>query len=375
VSAQLLTLLRAQPPWLPCDAQLGRLAGRFRGYAQLPAAQRKELVFAAKGEVEALVAALRVSHGGAAQSQAQPPPRPVLASSERPAPGAPAERRRPLAVLHSSERAAERLSERLERVPDAHALLAASRAVDTGAQGSVEWLHQRSKLMTGSTFGNALGLHGLGRVAEFWEERVGLRAAFAGNSFTEWGKNTESTGLAAYTRLTGNAVDTSVSLAVCPPDAAGEEPWIGASPDGLLISSPGVLEIKCPASKFERALPYADLPAYYVPQLLGLMHVFERDFAHLFVYTMRNGCSLYTVPHQRAAWAGMRGELRRIWFDHVLPARAFLAEAGDSEAAREEARRRFRPQPSAERVSGFKAACAAIQSDAVRRDFTPAELL
>ena len=245
-----------------------------------------------------------------------------------------------------------------------------ARLVDTGGQGSPAWLSAREGLMTGSTFGNALGLRGERALSDFWEERVGLKERFRGNAATQWGSNTEASAAAAYTAITGRLVDTSVSLGIAPPDAPGEPAWLGASPDGLLCSERGVLEIKCPAGRRDsdpvHAQPYPSIPVYYMPQVLALQAVFEREFADFFVYTTANGCVLWRVSHDAALWAAMRSTLKTIWFDSVLPARAALASGG---IAPQELRARFSPRHDARRAAEFTNACNALAAAAERSDF------
>ena len=301
------------PLWLPGDAGLGNTAFSFMSYDRLSPAQREMVVQHASAKLAALLAAASASAA---------PPR--------------------------------------------------SRVLDTGGQGSPEWLRQRDGLLTGSQFGTALGMRGSAALSDFWEERVGLKPRWTGNRATAWGSATEPVALSAYRQLTGKEVDTSVALAVCPPDSPGEVPWMGASPDGLLRHEPGILEIKCPHGRFDApggpaaALPYPQLPIYYIPQALGLLHVFDRQFCDFFVYTQRSGCTLYHLPFDAPTWRPMRDALRQVWFENVLPARALLAREGPGAA--EEARRAHAPRHDAARAAAFAEACSRLGRAARRED-------
>ncbi len=66
-----------------------------------------------------------------------------------------------------------------------------------------------------------------------WEEKLALRAGFAGNEATDWGTRQESSALARYEQLTGHLVG-ACRFSVLRDDAV--HGWLGASPDGLIDS-------------------------------------------------------------------------------------------------------------------------------------------
>ena len=155
-----------------------------------------------------------------------------------------------------------------------------------------------------------------------------------------------------------------------PPDAPGDEPWLGASPDGLVRDGAGVLELKCPtggkaaAGNFRLATPYPAVPSYYVPQLLGLMAVFDRRYADLFCFTTQQGCTLFRVRHSPADWRLMRDTLHAFWHDNLLPARAALAQ-GATPADVE----RWRPRLDIARAEAIKASAARLSAEADTQRF------
>ncbi|CAL8467373.1 g6910 [Coccomyxa elongata] len=222
-----------------------------------------------------------------------------------------------------------------------------------GEQRTAEWHAERDKRLTASAFGNALGFWPEGRVA-LWEEKLQLRAAFAGNEATDWGTQREAAALARYQQLTGHLV-SACRFSVLRDDVV--HGWLGASPDGLIDSlavtpgagqqgvlaggsGPGVLEIKCP---FNRGRPTAAAPPkqppwYYMPQVQGLMEIFDREWCNIYMWTV-NGSALFYIPRDRAYWAACFEVLSEYWWAHLVPAKHALA-AGKRELAET-----YRPQP------------------------------
>ena len=338
---QLAALAHQSPAWLPRDAALGRLAGAFHDYAQLATAERCALVQDAQLALARCGDALRHwrSLGGAAAPAVAAP---AVARSPAPAPEPPPSPAPPSLLL-----------------------------ADTGGQRTASWFQRRESLLTGSQFASALGCNGEQRLLELWEERVGLRPRFTGNSATQWGTDTEAMGVAAYTSLTGCRVaHADLGTLSAPP---GQPAWLGASPDGLLTQHPGVLEVKCPvgAAHFrygappQEAKPYPAAPHYYVPQMLGLLAVFDRQFADLFCYTTLHGCALFRVQGDPVAWAAMQEALREFWFLNVLPARRDLQDG----ASAEDVRNLHRPVSAAGRVAAFRAANERISQTATVTHF------
>eukprot|EP00191_Tetraselmis_sp_GSL018_P020601 CAMPEP_0177584406 /NCGR_PEP_ID=MMETSP0419_2-20121207/3875_1 /TAXON_ID=582737 /ORGANISM="Tetraselmis sp., Strain GSL018" /LENGTH=456 /DNA_ID=CAMNT_0019073935 /DNA_START=119 /DNA_END=1491 /DNA_ORIENTATION=- len=210
-----------------------------------------------------------------------------------------------------------------------------SGALVEGVQRTDEWYRLRDARLTASSFSKALGFWRQGR-RELWEEKLGLRPRFSGNSATEWGVEQEATALNDYQRLTGHQVATDCMFKVLRGGPAHS--WIGASPDGLVspspnhgLSSPGVLEIKCPFNKGNphSAVPYPVVPFYYMPQVQGLLEVFDREWCDVYAWTV-NGSALYRVNRDREYWALMLDMLCDFWWCHVVPARQ-ASVLGDTE--------------------------------------------
>ena len=238
-------------------------------------------------------------------------------------------------------------ADRAEEKNDIHNVSSSSASGEE--QGGAYWHALRASRLTASAFANAMGFWSGGRNA-LWEEKLGLAPPFAGNDATEWGARTEDEAAAAYARLTGADV-SRVLFRVLSPDEA--ELWLGASPDGLIAAPaaqsggdggddahapdrnslpPGVLEIKCPWNRGRPldATPYPRVPWYYVPQVQGLMAVFDRPYCDVFCYTVNGGSAIYRVERDPEYWALMYRALSDFWWQHVVPGKHALEKAGNN---------------------------------------------
>ena len=252
------------------------------------------------------------------------------------------------------------------------------------AQGGDAWHALRASRLTASAFGNALGFWRGGRAA-LWEEKLGMAEPFAGNDATDWGTEREDEAVEAYKRLTGADVSHMLFRVLSPDEA---ELWLGASPDGLVAgagvedardafrsgaeseaAAPGVLEIKCPWNKGDPlgAVPYPTVPWYYVPQVQGLMAVFDRPYCDVFCYTARNGASITRVGRDSRYWTAMYAGLSDFWWQHVVPGKHALAAGEDPE--------RHRPSETHALTDDLKRWSRRIAESAPSRRFSAAETL
>ena len=255
-------------------------------------------------------------------------------------------------------------------------------------QGSGRWFQLRASRLTASAFGNAIGFWRGGR-NELWEEKLGLREGFAGNEATEWGSKTEDEAVAVYEAFSRKKVSHLLFHLLSSDEA---ELWIGASPDGLIgtnsavevdpltgASEPGgVLEIKCPFNKGDplHAKPYAKVPWYYIPQVQGLLAVFDKPWCDLVSYTVNGGVAIYRVERDHEYWAVMYSCLSDFWWQNVVPGKHALAAGGDVEKYRpsaehpmcQELKRRSRVIADASQTTWLAPDRVASLRESMRRD-------
>jgi len=130
-------------------------------------------------------------------------------------------------------------------------------------QRTPEWFAARAGRITASGAGALLGLSPHTSEADGFRSLVrsmhGMPSEFVGNVATEYGTFHEAGALVEYEMETGNEV---TQLAFAP-----YADWLGASPDGLINSGWGMLEIKCPFGKRKENPPvfksFIDQPHYY----------------------------------------------------------------------------------------------------------------
>ena len=243
--------------------------------------------------------------------------------------------------------------------------------LEAGEQRTGQWLSLRERRLTASAFSKALGFFANDRES-LWEEKVGLKAPFAGNEATQWGTRAEPRALAAYEALTGGAVEGCM-FRVKHDDAP--HGWLGASPDGLIASfevdsaaaaaprpavhGPGILEIKCPYNKGrpDLAEPPSRAIWYYMPQLQGLMDIFDREWCNLYVWTPERGSAAFLVRRDRNYWAACFDVLAEFWWAHVVPARQ--AHDRGAPEAEVQAFRPYNAHPASEELRAWSKRLAA----------------
>eukprot|EP00210_Caulerpa_lentillifera_P001323 g1273.t1 len=220
-------------------------------------------------------------------------------------------------------------------------------------QGTQKWSAFRQKRLTASTFSRVLGMFTANPATDthnLWLEKLGLKESFQGNEMTQWGSKMEYYAREEYRKLTEYSID-------CPGiGVLGKhisENWLAGSPDGLVgineaspsrnlstearqvlvpDSGQGVLEIKCPFGG-RRGPNYAKPPdqmaAYYMPQVQGLMNIFDRDWCHLYYWTKFHGTKVFLVYRDVHYWELLYEVLAKFWWEHVMPAKICLERKDD----------------------------------------------
>lgn len=140
-----------------------------------------------------------------------------------------------------------------------------------GAQRSEEWFAARKGRITASLAAGCLGLDPYCSPRKAWKQ-ITTGGAGAPNRAMLWGVINEGTCRAAYEEETGNlAFETGFWV-------HPEYPWLGASPDGLVLPN-GLLECKCPYK-----LPAGPSEAQRL-QMLVQLAVCERAWVDFYCWT------------------------------------------------------------------------------------------
>lgn len=168
--------------------------------------------------------------------------------------------------------------------------------------GSDAW---RVKL-TGSKFAAALGLSKFKSRQQLWREITGKAEPEQGNSFTQWGTENEPNAINWYEMESGNIVVPSGYIPHPKYD------FLGATPDGL-VGDDGGIECKCPAA----LKLYDGIPEYYMPQVLGCIHITGRQWWDFVCWTPGEARIIRVEANPRQ-WDAWEQELVTFWNDYVL---------------------------------------------------------
>ena len=160
-------------------------------------------------------------------------------------------------------------------------------------------------------------------------------SSFKGNVATRFGQEHERRALDLYSADIG--ADVRKCGLVVPPLA----PWLGFSPDGVVVGRDGVLrllEIKCPflckdegleTLVAEKKLPYLMRegenmclkPRHsYFGQIQLMLELLDVDICDLCIYVRRDDRNvLVKVPRDRVFGSQLVARLTTVYFNHVLP--------------------------------------------------------
>ena len=158
------------------------------------------------------------------------------------------------------------------------------------AQGSLQWFEQRRGHLTASRMSDVLAKGKTGEAVTRQKYRMQLVAeritGLVAESFTsaamEWGTEQEKFARIRYEADTGYFVDEAEFY------THPTIKWLGASPDGLLNDTGGLLEIKCPNTQTH--LGYMldkKAPAAYINQMQTQMWVTGRAWCDFVSYDPR----------------------------------------------------------------------------------------
>ena len=211
--------------------------------------------------------------------------------------------------------------------PTPHVAALIERGKGLPEQGTKEWLQRRSTMLTASDVATALNLNPNKTRLALLYDKCGVGTPFEGNAITEFGHKYEPIARDKYCLLENKTVFEFGCL------THPEYPFLGGSPDG--ITADGVLlEIKCPP---KRDIIPGVVPAYYLPQVLLGMEIYDLDVCHFVQYKPdvsgfgREIYDLTVVPRDKA------------WFASVLPdLKTFINDWADLKAKVDDG---WRPPP------------------------------
>lgn len=157
-------------------------------------------------------------------------------------------------------------------------------------QGTTEWLQARAGKVTASRVADVVartktgwGASRANYMAELISERLtGVPASSFTNAAMQWGTDTEPQARTAYARFMQIAVEEVGFI---------DHPLIamsGASPDGLIVDQPGLVEIKCPntATHIDTLL-LRSVPGKYLTQIYWQMACTGRQWCDFVSYDPR----------------------------------------------------------------------------------------
>lgn len=163
--------------------------------------------------------------------------------------------------------------------------------VSRGQSDDPEWDKQRSKRLTASDAGSALGNNFHKSADQCLEEKV-HGSTFTGNERTEWGQKWEKPAVADFEFLTGHKVHHYGLL------ESIDNPCLAGSPDGVTYCGK-LVEVKCPYDS--KGVPKRGrcVPRYYIDQLQMLMYILKIDMC-FFIRYKPYGFSTGGVPCLRS---------------------------------------------------------------------------
>ncbi len=166
-------------------------------------------------------------------------------------------------------------------------------------QRSHDWLEARKSLLTASDFAAAVGWNDYCSRQKLFRLKKGIET-FEGNEMTQWGTDNEHNGIFAYEAEMGVLVEeTGLHI-------HRDYDWLGCSPDGLIEL--GCIEVKCPYSQ----APYLEIPPRYIPQIIGVCEVMDREFIDFVCWTPYD-LKVWRVYRDVDFWDEMLPHLDEFW--------------------------------------------------------------
>eukprot|EP00210_Caulerpa_lentillifera_P008630 g8233.t1 len=226
------------------------------------------------------------------------------------------------------------------------------------------WKLYHQERLTTSTFARVLRMTSVDPahdIQELWLEKLGIKGPFQGNKMTQWSAKMKHVARSDYCRFTGHSTSHPSMRSL---GQHQSESWLIGSCNGLVEitdkvipqdlpkealevlvpeSSQGLLEIQCPFGD-TKTPDHVQVPdqmaAHFMPQVQGLMEIFDQDWCHLFYWTKNNGAKIFLVYRNKQYWNALYAVLAQFWWEHVVPAKLCI-EANDGICGNYE---NYRPQ-------------------------------
>lgn len=171
--------------------------------------------------------------------------------------------------------------------PQLHAILKQDRPL----QHTPEWFAMRRQMLTASNVASYIGQNKycskkrfLKRMSDDLNSPPPQPSANTGFDACLWGTQHEAEAAALYELFTGNrCYPCDLGLVKHP-----QYPFVGASPDRVLVDRPVLVEIKAP---FRRVIVPDQVPDLYVPQVQTQMEVCDMDECHFVQFKPASLCT------------------------------------------------------------------------------------
>lgn len=178
-------------------------------------------------------------------------------------------------------------------------------------QHTDEWYNARQFRLTASDVGSVLGCNPYCSKKTVFKRKTFQSKPFAGNFACRHGQKYEPLARKAYEYVTGiKCLKDDIGL-VTHKDFSE----FGASPDGVAIDHPIILEIKCPLSR--KIIP-GEIPEMYMCQVQFQLEICDIDICHFIQFrpgslTQRGIVDITEVHRDPAWWEANYLELHQTW--------------------------------------------------------------
>lgn len=193
-------------------------------------------------------------------------------------------------------------------------------------QGTPEWLASRALRVTVSNAGTVVGNSRYCTPAKYARELAAIPEPKAPNAAMTWGSTNEDKACDTYTTIMQVKMEemgrdpTKFVVRHCGLVIDKDNPWLGASPDGIVDTGCaedglGLLEIKCPYTK----RLYACTPAQYYDQIQAQMAILGCAWCDFAVWTPTD-MNVWRYKFDADYWnTFLFPGLKQFYFDTFLP--------------------------------------------------------